>query len=80
MKGNPVMKATRVTGPTPNAVLMMVVRTTTCSTPGCGSTDLVVTDATAGSVKRKCRSCWKAPRGKVAQVGRSWRPPWMDGE
>jgi hypothetical protein len=76
-RGNPAMKAKRVTGPTPNTVLRTVCASTTCSTKGCESTDLVVTNPQAGRVVRRCRVCWKAAHGQRAAMGRSWRPAWM---
>lgn len=35
MKGNPVMRAKRVTGPTPNTELCTIVRLQRCSVAGC---------------------------------------------
>lgn len=74
-RGNPVMKAKRVTGPTPNTVLLTACKTAKCS--ACGETGNVVrTIPTAGAVVRTCNKCLVAKRGikQSAITHRGWRP------
>jgi len=53
MRGNPVMKAKRVHGPTPNTVLCTHVVLERCE---CGDPNVVST-STGGLIVRKCLPC-----------------------
>lgn len=54
MRGNPVMKAKRVHGPTPNTVLCTKVVLERCS---CGDPNVVVSTSHGGTIVRKCLPC-----------------------
>lgn len=78
-RGNPAMKAKRVTGPTPNTELLTRVRCETCDHKGCNEPPLV-TDGRGGTIKRTCAAHVGVIQGhKVAAItpGKSWKPAWM---
>ena len=60
MRGNPVMKAKRVTGPTPNTVLCMKVAQERCQ---CGNPVTLSHSSAGGGIVRRCMECigGKAP-------------------
>lgn len=77
-RGNAVMKAKRVHGPTPNAELLTRVRCETCSVQGCKQPPLVSETLPGGSIKRTCHHHVRFPKSKSAQiVSRGWTPPWF---
>lgn len=54
MRGNPVMKAKRVTGPTPNQQLLTNVRLERCSVPGCEREPILTRNFTMDRKRREC--------------------------
>lgn len=54
MRGNPVMKAKRVTGPTPNQQLILHVRQERCSVPGCENEPIVTRNFSMDRKRREC--------------------------
>jgi len=75
MKGNAVMKAKRVTGPTPNTVLVIAVACETCD--HCASAPLR-TSSVDGSIHRACVKHLNGKGRKQAEIlSTGWKPPWM---
>jgi hypothetical protein len=54
MRGNPVMKSKRVTGPTPNQQLLTNVRLERCSVPGCENEVMVTRNFSMDRKRREC--------------------------
>ena len=80
MRGNPVMKAKRVHGPTPNTVLVSRLRTERCYVKGCTNPVVLVRDVDLSSVKRCCRMHLdgrKVTRPSVVTPGNGWTPEWL---
>lgn len=82
-RGNPVMKAKRVTGPSPDAVLKLKVKLERCSVKGCDNKPLRST-TTDGTIKRECAAHILTPEQRTAAngvsaitPGKGWRPAWM---
>lgn len=85
MRGNPVMKAKRVTGPTPNAVLCNRLKLERCYVKGCENPVTLVRDVELHSVKRCCSAhidgltaTQRQRTGVMAgSSGIGWSPPWI---
>lgn len=77
-RGNPAMRAKRVTGPTPNTVLLTACKCETCSVKGCNEPPLR-TSSKDGTILRECRThvMYGAQVKQSQIVSRGWRPPWM---
>ena len=79
MRGNPVMKAKRVHGPTPNTVLCNRVRLEHCCVKGCQNPVAIVKVISTHEVKRACLPHAGALSGKQTRkygtVG--FMPAWM---
>jgi hypothetical protein len=79
MRGNPVMKAKRVTGPTPNTVLVNRVRLERCCVKGCDKPVAIVKVISTHKVKRACITHAQSLSGKQTRkygtVG--FRPAWF---
>lgn len=77
-RGNAVMKAKRVTGPTPNAELLLACKTARCSKCGEQGTVLRTIPKPTGVV-RVCGPCLVAKRDTKGSVIHStgWKPSWM---
>ena len=63
-RGNRVMKAKRVTGPSANSIMNTRIAITTCSVRGC-SNEPLLTDPRAGAVVRLCSD-------HIASTGGAW--------
>jgi hypothetical protein len=76
-RGNPAMRAKRVTGPTPNTELLTRVKCETCDVKGCNERPLL-TDGRGGTITRKCTThVGYDPRAKQARIiDTGWKPPW----
>lgn len=77
-RGNAVMKAKRVHGPTPNAEFTLRVRMERCDRAGCDRPPLL-TESQDGAIKRTCAFHVMHP-GAIKQariVDTGWKPPWM---
>ena len=81
MRGNPVMRAKRTTGPTPNTVLTLQCKLERCGIAGCEERPLLTsTVAGTGTIARRCAAHLGAAdnhRDDVEQPGDklvSWRP------
>lgn len=81
MRGNPVMKAKRVTGPTPNTVLLTHVKCERCYVKGCEAPVVLVRNPNGTTQKRAClthvdgRSTRQRKIAACSPTG-GWRPPW----
>lgn len=62
MRGNPVMKAKRVTGPSPNTELCLRVLQERCK---CGGNVTVSMSSAGAGIVRKCLSCHVGERPNV---------------
>jgi hypothetical protein len=80
MRGNPAMKAKRVTGPTPNTVLCSRVAQERCYVKGCSDPVVLVRDVELHTVKRCCAKHVDGLTTKQRTArsgGGSWKPPWL---
>ena len=78
MKGNPVMKAKRVTGPTPNAELILACKLARCSK--CGEQGTVLrTIPNPTGVVRVCGPCLVGKGDTKASIitSKGWVPAWF---
>lgn len=76
MKGNPVMKAKRVTGPSPNTVLLTHVRCETCEM--CDAPPLRTRTVDGVRIERRCATHLLGRKQKEGRIlSKGWRPAWM---
>ncbi len=76
-RGNPAMRAKRVTGPTPNTELITRTRTERCDVKGCNERPLL-TDGRGGTITRRCSAhVGYTGRKQAAILSRGYRPAWM---
>ena len=80
MRGNPVMKAKRVHGPTPNTVLRTRVRLEHCYVKGCTNDVVLVRVDDVATVQRCCREHLDGRavvRPSAIVKGGGWMPDWL---
>lgn len=78
-RGNPAMKAKRVTGPSAQEQLRIVVANARCSAKGCTERPVITVLHSAVRTERKCAAhAWKEQVQEVAtskaSAARSWHP------
>lgn len=83
MKGNAVMKAKRVTGPSAQTQLALIMATMRCSHPGCDKPPIVSFNRTGTDRRKACADHLvpaRVARARAAQESgganhaRSWKP------